>query len=73
MHPDMFVLSRVATRVFNVRLLFVFAFSKKWQWFEPTEVASLKTQQHAVNECGNEPLSTIVAFFEKLKNLFYFT
>jgi len=37
--------------VFNMRLLHAVAFSKKLPWFEPTNVISLKTQQHAVNAC----------------------
>ena len=34
-----------ATRVFNLRLLQAFAFSKLLRWFEPKKVISLKTQQ----------------------------
>jgi hypothetical protein len=43
------LLSRVATVVFNVRLLHAVVFSKQLRWLEPTKVITLKTQTHAVN------------------------
>jgi len=43
------LLSCFATSVLRMRLLHVFAFSKKLRWLAQTNVISLKTQLHAVN------------------------
>ena len=39
----------VATRVFNVRLLHAFAFSKKLLWLAQTQHNYFETQMHAVD------------------------
>jgi len=40
---------KLRCHIFNMRSLHAFAFSKWFNWFEPTNVISLKTQSHAVN------------------------
>ncbi len=46
-HLSFLILSCVATSVLRMRLLHVFAFSKKLRWLAQTKVITLKTQLHA--------------------------
>ena len=57
----------VATRVFNVRLLHSFAFSKKLFWLPQTNVITLKMQTNTVeNACRNSALQITEIFLADL-------